>query len=67
VADLSPLRGLAALQSLYLSGTRVADLSPLAGLVELRHVSLPSTFPFEARRAFDESRRSRGLRPLVSQ
>jgi hypothetical protein len=67
VSDLDPLSGAKALQSLYLLRTRVADPAPLSGLMELQSLSLPVSVPLEVRRAFDDRRRSRGLRPLFSE
>ena len=66
VADLAPLAGLSALQSLDLSYTRVAALAPLAGLSALKRLDVPETIPPEVRRAFDAARRARGLPPLPS-
>ena len=43
VSDLTPLRGLTALQSLDLSGTKVSDLAPLRGLTALQSLHLTST------------------------
>ena len=41
--DLSPLSGLASLQSLILLGTRLIDLSPLTGLSSLQTLHLSAT------------------------
>src|SRR6516162_2555351 len=43
VADLAPLKGLAALQRLNLSWTQVADLAPLKGLTTLQSLDLSLT------------------------
>src|SRR6516164_4073751 len=43
VADLAPLKGLAALQRLNLSWTQVADLAPLKGLAKLQRLNLIGT------------------------
>ena len=43
VSDLTPLRGLTALQSLDLRGTKVSDLAPLRGLTALQSLHLTST------------------------
>ncbi|HEX4960322.1 MAG TPA: leucine-rich repeat domain-containing protein [Thermoanaerobaculia bacterium] len=44
LADLSPLAGLQALQSLDLSSTGVTDLAPLAGLQALQSLNVSSTY-----------------------
>jgi hypothetical protein len=43
VADLGPLKGLTALQTLDLDSTHVADLGPLKGLTALQSLDLNST------------------------
>ncbi len=43
VSDLTPLAGLAQLQSLYCSTTQVNDLSPLAALTQLERLYCYST------------------------
>jgi len=43
LADLSPLRGLANLQTLNCSDTQVADLSPLQGLANLQTLDCGGT------------------------
>ena len=43
LADLAPLAGLTALQSLYVGGTQVSDLAPLAGLTALRSLNVYNT------------------------
>ena len=65
IADLQPLAGLTALQSLDLSNTGVTKLAPLAGLTALRSLDGPGSVSAEARDAFDAARRARGLPPLL--
>jgi hypothetical protein len=43
LAQLTPLAGLASLETLYLEGTQVSDLAPLAGLASLEGLYLQGT------------------------
>jgi len=60
VADLGPLKGLTALQTLDLSRTQVADLGPVQDLPNLKAIS--SGAPDAEKQRFDAYRAQKGLR-----
>jgi hypothetical protein len=58
VADLGPLKGLTALQTLALSGTQVADLGPVQDLLNLEAIK---GAPVAEKQRFDAYRAQKGL------
>ena len=66
VTDLSPLRGLSALQLLNIAHTAVADIAPLAALPALKSVDLSGTKVDAAALArFNQDRAAHGLKPVL--